>query len=82
MEWMGARYADTPTVEARICIATPAERLWLPGGLGVIPRARRAASRGGARPAHLQRPPRPRERRTYHPLVPARLGPLPAGCGT
>jgi hypothetical protein len=82
MEWTGARYADTPTVEARIWIDAPAERVWPPGGLDVIPRARRAASRGGAQPAHPQRPPRPRGRRPYRPLVPARLGPLLAGCGT
>ena len=82
MEWTGARYADTPTVEPRIWIDAPAERVWLPGGLGVIPRARRAARRGGAQPAHLQPAPRPRERCPYRPLVPARLGPLLAGCGT
>ena len=80
MEWTGARYADTPTVKARIWIDAPAERVWLPGGLGVIPCARRAASRGGAQPAHLQRPPRPYRRRPNRPLVAARLGPLPAGC--
>jgi hypothetical protein len=28
MEWTGARYADTPTVEARIWIGAPAERAW------------------------------------------------------
>lgn len=53
--------------------------IWLPNGLGVTPGARRAASRGGAQPAHLQRPPQPCGRRPHRPLVPARLGPLPAG---
>jgi hypothetical protein len=28
MEWTGARYADTPTVEARIWIDAPAGRVW------------------------------------------------------
>ncbi|HEX6523557.1 MAG TPA: SRPBCC family protein [Streptosporangiaceae bacterium] len=28
MEWTGARYADTPTVEARIWIDAPANRVW------------------------------------------------------
>jgi hypothetical protein len=82
MDWTGARYAGTPTVEARTWIDAPAERVRRPGGLGVIPHARRAASRGGAQPAHLQRPPRPRGRRSDRPHVPARLGPLLAGCGT
>jgi hypothetical protein len=56
--------------------------IWLPDGLGVTPGARRAAGRGGARPAHHQRPPRLSRRPPRHQLVPARLGPLPAGCGT
>lgn len=29
MEWSGARYADTPTVEARIWIDAPPERVWV-----------------------------------------------------
>jgi hypothetical protein len=49
---------------------------------GVTPGARRAASRGGAQPAHLPRPPRTYRRHPHHKLVPARLGPLPAGCST
>ncbi len=53
--------------------------VWLPNGLGVTPGARRAASRGGARPAHLQRPPRPYRRHPRHKPVPAWPGPLPAG---
>ena len=55
--------------------------VWLPNGLGVTPGARRAASRGGAQPAHLQRPPRPYRRHPRHKLVPAWPGPLPAGYG-
>jgi hypothetical protein len=55
---------------------------WLPSGLGVIPSACPAAGRGGAQPAHHQRPPRPYRRHPHHQLVPARLGPLPAGCST
>jgi hypothetical protein len=49
--------------------------------LGVTPCARGAAGRGGAQPAHLQRPPRPCRRHTHRELVRAGLGPLPAGCG-
>ena len=56
--------------------------IWLPNGLGVTPGARRAAGRGGAQPRHPQRPPRPYRRHPYHKLVPARLGPPPAGCST
>lgn len=54
----------------------------LPDCLGVTPVARRAASRGGAQPAHLPRPPRPCRRHPHRKLVPARLGPLAAGCST
>ena len=54
---------------------------WLPNGLGVTPGARRAAGRGGAQPAHHQRPPRPYRRHPRHKPVRARLGPLPGGCG-
>ena len=59
-----------------------AGHIWLPDCLGVTPGARRAASRGGAQPARLQRPPRPLRRHPHRKLVPARLGPLPAGCST
>ncbi len=59
-----------------------AGHIWLPNCLGVTPGVRRAASRGGAQPAHLQRPPRPCRRHPRRKLVPARLGPLSAGCGT
>jgi len=55
--------------------------VWLPNGLGVTPGARRAASRGGAQPARLQRPPRLYRRHPRHKPVPARPGPLPAGGG-
>jgi hypothetical protein len=54
----------------------------LPGGLGVTPGARRAASRGGAQPAHLQRPPRPYRRRAHRTPMLARLVPLLARCST
>jgi hypothetical protein len=56
--------------------------IWLPDGLGVTPGARAAASRGGAQPAHLQRPPRPCRWHPHHKPVPARLGPLSARCST
>ena len=53
----------------------------LPGSPGVTPGARGAAGRGGAQPAHLQRPPRPYRRHPRHKPVPAWPGPLPAGYG-
>jgi hypothetical protein len=56
--------------------------IWLPNGPGVIPGGCRAAGRGDAQPAARQRPPRPYRRHPHRKLVPARLGPLPAGCGT
>ena len=28
MEWTGARYADTPTVQVQTRIAAPPERVW------------------------------------------------------
>ena len=38
MEWTGARYADTPTVEARIWIDAPAGRVWgLVSDIGLMP---------------------------------------------
>jgi hypothetical protein len=38
MEWTGARYADTPTVEARIWIDATADRLWpLVSDIGLMP---------------------------------------------
>jgi hypothetical protein len=38
MEWTGARYADTPTVEARIWIDAPAGRVWpLVSDVGLMP---------------------------------------------
>jgi len=55
---------------------------WPPNGLGVIPGACRGAGRGGARPGHHQRPPRPYRQHPHHQLVPARPGPLRAGCST
>jgi hypothetical protein len=45
-----------------------------PGPLG--------ASWGGARPVHLQRPPRPYRRRAQRAPMLARLVPLLAGCST
>ena len=69
-------------VVAGISPVTRAGPIWLPHGLGVIPGARRAAGRGGARPGHHQWPPRPYQRHPHRKLVPARLGPLPAGCST
>ena len=54
--------------------------LWLPNGLGVTSGARRAVGRAGAQPGHLQRLPRPCRRHPRDKLVPARRGPLPAGC--
>ncbi len=69
-------------VVAEISPVTRAGPIWLPGCLGVTPGARRAASRGGAPPAHLQRPPRPCRRHPHRKLVPARLGPLSAECST
>ncbi len=69
-------------VVAEISPVTRAGPIWLPNGLGVTPGARRAAGRGGAQPAHLQRQARPYCRHPHHKLVPARLGPLPAGCST
>ncbi|WP_306317368.1 MULTISPECIES: SRPBCC family protein [unclassified Streptomyces] len=39
MEWTGARYADTPTVEARRTIAAPPGRVWeLVTDIGLMPR--------------------------------------------
>ncbi|GGN64051.1 cyclase [Streptomyces albiflavescens] len=39
MEWTGARYADTPTVEVRIWIDAPPERVWeLVSDVGLMPR--------------------------------------------
>ncbi|WP_353940978.1 SRPBCC family protein [Streptomyces sp. HUAS MG91] len=39
MEWTGARYADTPTVEVRRGIAAPPERVWeLVTDIGLMPR--------------------------------------------
>lgn len=39
MEWSGARYADTPTVEARIWIDAPVGRVWpLVSDVGLMPR--------------------------------------------
>ena len=69
-------------VVAGIRLVMRAGRIWRPDGLGVIPGARRAADRSGARPAHLQRPPWPYRRPPRHTLVPARCGPLPAGSST
>jgi uncharacterized membrane protein len=38
MEWTGARYADTPTVEVRIWIDAPANRVWpLVSDVGLMP---------------------------------------------
>ena len=38
MEWTGARYADTPTVQARIWIDAPADRVWsLVSDVGLMP---------------------------------------------
>jgi uncharacterized membrane protein len=38
MEWTGARYADTPTVEARIWIDAPTDRVWpLVSDIGLMP---------------------------------------------
>ena len=56
--------------------------IWLPNGPGVMPGACRAAGRGDAQPASRQRPPRPYRRHPHRKLVPARPGPLPAGCST
>jgi hypothetical protein len=75
-------YLDMQQAMAEIRSVTRAGPIWIPNGLGVTPGARRAASRGGARPAHLQRPPRPHRRYLRHKLVPARPGPLSAGGGT
>ena len=66
-------------VAAEISPVMRAGPIWLPDGPGVTPAARRAASRGGAQPAHPQRPPRPYRRHPRHKLVPGRLEPLPAG---
>jgi hypothetical protein len=69
-------------VVAEISPVTRAGPIWLPNGLGVAPGARRAPGRGDAQPAHLQRPPQPYHRHPHHKLVPAPLGPLPAGRST
>ena len=69
-------------VVVRISPVMRAGHISLPDCLGVSPGARRAASRGGAQPAHLPRPPRPCRRHPHRKLVPARLGPLPSGCRT
>jgi uncharacterized membrane protein len=38
MDWTGARYEDTPTVEAQIWIGAPAERVWpLVSDVGLMP---------------------------------------------
>jgi uncharacterized membrane protein len=38
MEWTGARYADTPTVEVRIWIDAPPDRVWpLVSDIGLMP---------------------------------------------
>jgi len=38
MEWTGARYADTPTVEVRIWIDAPTGRVWpLVSDIGLMP---------------------------------------------
>jgi hypothetical protein len=56
-----------------------AGRMWRPAGLGVTPGAWRAASRGGARSAHLRRLPRPYRRPAHRAPRLARLVPLLAG---
>ena len=39
MEWTGARYADTPTVEVQAWIAAPQERVWeLVSDIALMPR--------------------------------------------
>jgi hypothetical protein len=53
-----------------------------PGSLGVTPGARRAASRSGAQPAHLQRPPRSYRRHAHRTPMLAWLVPLLARCST
>lgn len=38
MEWTGARYADTPTIEQRIRIEAPPQRVWeLVSDIGLLP---------------------------------------------
>ena len=74
----------TKRARARVvCRCSPVMRsqpVWLPDGPGVTPGTSRAAGWGGAQPAHHQRPPRPCRRHPHRTLMPARRGPLPAGC--